>query len=260
MDFKLATRELGRTINRNSPSILTGLGIAGFATSIVMAVSATPKAMDILAAEEIYRHTEIKDPDYNIDITPQEKVMLTWQCYAPTVGLALLSATSIIMANRINLRRNAALASLYAIAESGLRDYQKKVVETIGNKKEEKIRGEVAQQNIDRNPAVDSQIINTGRGTMLSYETLSGRYFFSDPEALRQAMNSFNERLNSEMELPINELYYEMGLSSTELGARAGWKADDGLPLFDFSSRLETKTNQLCLVIGYTKQPKALWF
>ena len=43
-----AFRDLGKYISRNSPSILTGLGIGLGVASTVLAVTATPKAVRLL--------------------------------------------------------------------------------------------------------------------------------------------------------------------------------------------------------------------
>lgn len=259
MNLKVVTKELGRTLKRNSPSLLTGIGIAGFASSIVMAVRATPKALEMID-EAKYQEGKFADKlGLEHEFGPKEIAQAAWQCYIPTVGMALLSGTAIIMANRINMRRNVALASLYAIAESGLRDYQDKVVEAVGNKKEELIRGEVAQEQLNRNPIDPNQIVMTNEGKMLCYDTLSGRYFMSDIETLRQIQNDYNERLLSEMTLTLNELYYDMGLGAIDLGDKAGWVVEKGLVEFEFSAKIASN-NEPCIVIGHRKIPELLYF
>ena len=39
-------------LSNHSPEILTGLGIAGMITTTILAVSATPKALDLIAEAE----------------------------------------------------------------------------------------------------------------------------------------------------------------------------------------------------------------
>ena len=56
---KLATN-LKTSVAKHSPEILTGIGIAGMITTTVMAVKATPKALDILA-ELKEKHSNDKD-------------------------------------------------------------------------------------------------------------------------------------------------------------------------------------------------------
>ena len=54
---------------------------------------------------------------------------------------------------------------------------RKKVVEAVGEKKEKKIQDAVAKERIDSHPVGTSQIIITGKGSELCYDTVSGRYF-----------------------------------------------------------------------------------
>jgi len=267
--IKLIASELRRGLNKNSPSILVGLGIAGFVSSIVMAVKATPKAMKLLEeANIILYRTEFdskeKAPSFEeftifYGINSREKVEITWKCYVPTAGMALLATTCILMSNRIHLRRTAAVASLYAIAESTLREYQDKVVEEIGKKKEAVIRGDIAQKKLDDNPVDEDKVVATGRGDMLCYEPLTGRYFRSDIETIRKIQNDFNEQLLSDMTLTLNELYFELVLKPTTLGAKVGWDIDKGMVEFEFNSMIAS-TGEPCIVLDHKNPPQALWF
>lgn len=270
---------VGYSLKKNSPTILTGLGVAGFFTSIVMAVNATPKAMELIDEELFIRMKKESNPNYIgyeqfISVSEKqgyhiykrmsmlsfrEKVEVAWEPYLPAAGMALISATAIIMGNRISVRRTAALASLYSIAETSLREYQDKVTETVGKKKAELLRGEVAQAEIDNNPLNDETLLQTPFGETLFYEELSGRYFLSDIEAIRKAENIFNQQLLSENVKTLNELYYEMGLEGTKIGDAAGWEVDKGLLEFIFSAKL-AKGDRPCVVVGYKKMPQALYF
>ena len=52
MDFKEVRNNVINKVSEKSPEILVGIGLAGMLTSTVLAVKATPKALDILAQEE----------------------------------------------------------------------------------------------------------------------------------------------------------------------------------------------------------------
>lgn len=115
---------------KHSPEILTGLGIAGMVTTTVMAVQATPKALDIMA-EIKENHLENDDKKaYAKDIITKVAPI-----YIPSAVIGILSISCIICASSVNVKRNAALATAYSISESALREYRGKVVETIGEKK-----------------------------------------------------------------------------------------------------------------------------
>ena len=120
---------------KHSPEILTGVGIAGMVTTTVMAVRATPKAIQLLDEEKRRQHAN--------KLEPMDVVKTAWKCYIPAAVTGTVSVACLIGASSVNARRNAALTAAYTISESTLRDYQKKVVETIGEKKEQTVRDAV---------------------------------------------------------------------------------------------------------------------
>ena len=121
-----------RTVIKNSPAILTGMGVLGVFTTVYAAVDATPKAMQILEerrAEELDANEEFSD------FTKWEMFKEVWKCYIPTFISGAVTITAIVSANSVNQRRNAALIGLYSLSENALKEYKNKVVETIGEKK-----------------------------------------------------------------------------------------------------------------------------
>ena len=258
-------------VSHNSPIILTGLGVAGLIGTTVMAVQATPKALSLLD-DELY--TEFKRQNLSINyedwitggtkvftwrkrikLLPKKQVVKTvWKCYIPAAGMGLLTVGCIVGANRINLRRNAAIASVYSITEATLKEYQNKVTETIGETKERKIRDEIAQEHIAANPPNNNQIIITGGGDMLCFDTLSGRYFKSDLEKIRKVENKLNRDILSEMFIGVNQLYYDLGLPEIRLGDDMGWNVDTMLE-FTFTSKI-AENGTPCLILDYIVAPK----
>lgn len=83
--------------------------------------------------------------------------------------------------------------------------YQEKVVETIGEKKEQQIRDEVAKEQVAKNPVSKNEVIITGGGETLCYDSLSGRYFKSDIEKLRKAVNELNHTMVNDMCASLND-------------------------------------------------------
>ena len=243
---------------RHSPEILTGLGITGMFTATVMAVQATPKALILIEErkQEIkLEHLNDEEPIAVDKLDPAEVVKTTWKCYIPAAATGLMSAACILGANKINHKRNAALAAAYSISEATLKDYQKKVVETIGEKKEQVIRDEVAGDIIQRDPVQNHEVIITGDGNQLCYDVVSGRYFTSTSEKLKKTENILNLRLRDEMYISLNDFYYEIGLDYISIGDDIGWNVDDGYIDFSFSSKLTTD-DRPCLVVNYGVAPR----
>lgn len=236
-------------LGKHSPEILTGIGIAGMITTTVMAVRATPKALDLLA--EVKENTEGEDKKK----VAKEMVTKVYPVYIPAILTGCFSVACLIGASSVNVRRNAALATAYTLSENALKEYQAKVVETIGDKKEQSIRDAIAKDTIQENPVTNTEVIITAKGDTLCYDSISGRYFTSDIDKLRRIENELNKRLINEMYISLNELYYEMGLRCTEQGDALGFNIDDGFIDFNFSAQI-TDDNRPCIVVGYHIGPK----
>ena len=176
-NIKAAYNAVKKSTIKHSPEILTGIGIAGMVTTTVMAVRATPKALRLIDSAELKKANEINTPYEGHNLSKTEIIKVTWKCYIPVAITGGLSIACLIGASSVNARRNAALATAYSIAETSLKEYQNKVVETIGEKKEQTIRDAVAKEKIDAHPAKESEIIFVGDGETLCYDVLSGRYF-----------------------------------------------------------------------------------
>lgn len=241
-----ATKRLGSAIQKNSPTILTGLSVAGLITTTILAVKATPKALELIEKAEVLNEEGC--------LTPLELVKVSWKCYMPATIMGCVTVACMIGANSINLRRNAALASVYSITEATLKEYQAKVVETIGESKARKIKDEIAGDRIAKDPVTSKEVIITGKGDMLCYDTISGRYFKNNIENLRRIQNDFNRNLIYEMFVSLNEIYYAIGLPAIKVGDELGWNVDAMIE-FSFSSKL-TEEGEPCLVVDYLVSPR----
>ena len=90
-------------------------------TTTVMAVRATPKAIQLLDEEKRRQQAD--------KLEPMDVVKTAWKCYIPAAVTGTVSVACLIGASSVNARRNAALTAAYTISESTLRDYQKKFEE-----------------------------------------------------------------------------------------------------------------------------------
>lgn len=263
-NFSRITRNIRLGLQKHSPEILTGIGIAGMITTTALAVRATPKAMVLIEEEKQRLNNELRAEAENNNqeeyverdvLKPVELIRTTWTCYIPAAVTGVLSVACLISASSVNIRRNAALATAYSLSESALKEYQEKVIESIGEKKEKEIRNSIAKDKLERDPVVNKEVIITGRGETLCYETITSRYFKCDIEKLRKVENELNKKLISEMYISLNEFYYEIGLRPTEVGNDLGWNIDDGLIDLQFSSQL-AEDGTPCLVIDYHVVPR----
>lgn len=236
-------------VAKHSPEILTGIGIAGMITGTVLAVKATPKALRLI---------EDAHDEKGEKLTAVETVKVAWKPYIPAVVTITTSTACLIGASSVSLRRNAALATAYNLSQTALNEYKEKVVETIGEKKEQAIKDKVAKKKVEDNPVSKREVIITEKGNTLCYDAISGRYFKSDQDIIRKAVNELNYRMTSGMEVyvSLNEFYDEIGLTQVRIGDELGWNVHtDGLIGIDFSAQL-AEDGTPCIVIDYDVAPR----
>lgn len=248
----------GGFIQQNSPTILTGMAVAGVVGTVVAAINATPKAVEIVELEKRKREHIVyyvgdEEVEMKQELTKFDIVKLTWKEYIPTAIMGTVTIGCIIGAHSISMKRTAALAGLYSLSQKALEEYESKVEEVVGKNKANKIKDEIAQDWLDKNPVDKNNIIRTGYGDTLCYDILSGRYFMSDIEKIRQAQNDFNQQLITDMSLCLNEFYGLLGLDTIGLGEEVGWSVGKLMDI-RFTSKLASDGTP-CLVMDYAIEP-----
>lgn len=241
------TKNLGGKISKNSPVLLTIIAVGGVIGTGIFAQRGTIKAMQIVKNIE-------KDSDAD-KLTTKEVIQATWKCYIPAGLTAAATIACIIAATTIGYRRYAALTGAYTLTTKAFEEYKNKVVEQIGTNKEQKVRDEISADKIRENPVSDNEVIVTGKGDILCYDSLSGRYFKSDIEKIRQLVNELNQTLLRDDEVTLNDFYDGLNISHSEIGNQMGWRSEKGLIEVNFSSHLNEQGDP-CLVIGYDVQPR----
>ena len=245
--LKRTIKSAGRVLTKYSPGILTGIGITGMIGATFMAVKATPKALYLIEAKK--EESEVEE------LTPVETIKTCWKCYIPATLTTVVSAACLIGASTVSAKRNAALATAYSISEAALREYQEKVVEVVGEKKEKAVRDAVAKDQIERDPVTKSEVvIIDSNSNTLCYEPLSGRYFKSTIDKIKKAEIKLDRQMIQEMYVSLNDFYWEIGLDETDLGDQMGWNLSKGYMDLSFSSQLADDGTP-CAVIVYGIPP-----
>lgn len=249
-----------RGFGKRSPEILLGIGIASGITATVLAVKATPKAMELLAeAEKENINRQIKEgvpgPEVKNGLPSAQVVKTVWKCYIPAAISGAASIACLLGSHSVNAKRNAALATAYKLSETALNEYREKVVEEIGEDKEKVIRDKVSQKHLDEKPVSKNEVIITGTGKQLCYDGISGRYFESDIQTIRAAVNKINETMVYEMYAALNDFYNEIGLSNTDMGDELGWNLDDGLLEISYGAMV-ADDGRPCITLDYHIAPR----
>lgn len=246
-DFSKALNTMKAGLTKHSPEILTGFGIIGLGTTVVLAVKATPKALQMIEKK--------KEEEGTDELTPIEVVKTAWKPYIPAAISGVTSVACFIGANSVHVKRNAALVAAYKLSETALLEYREQVVETIGEKKEKTVRDKVKQKQIDRIVTEETDVIFTGHGNSLCLDPLSKRLFKSDIEHIRRVENNINKQLLHDIcgSASLNEFYDELGLERTDVGDILGWNTDNLINL-DIEPGI-TKKGEPCLVISHHTGP-----
>ena len=245
--LKRTIKSVERVLTKYSPGILTGIGITGMIGATFMAVKATPKALYLIETKKEEAEVE--------ELTSVETIKTCWKCYIPAALTTVVSAACLIGASTVSAKRNAALATAYSISEAALREYQEKVVEVVGEKKEKVVRDAVAKDQIERDPVTKSEVvIIDSNSNTLCYEPLSGRYFKSTIDKIKKAEIKLDRQMIQEMYVSLNDFYWEIGLDGTDLGDKMGWNLSKGYMDLSFSSQLADDGTP-CAVIVYGIPP-----
>lgn len=236
MDLSMLLKRVGKVAADNTPAILTALGVSGTLSTALLAAKGAFKAANTIAeAEQHGTLTSVIDeeevPVKFDDLAFKSKVELTWQCYIPAATSAALTIAAIILAARVQERRNAALASAYTVVEKSYAEYRAKNVEKLGKKKEQELRDALAQDKVDRNPVSHSTLIVTGKGDHLCQDAWSGRYFTSSKNLVDRAVNDFNALLMKNSYASLSEFWSLLGIPPTTESDYIGWRSDKHLEI-----------------------------
>lgn len=240
MDFSNYVLKAKHLFERNAPEILTALGISGVITTSYLSAKAGYETAHLLDQE----------PD---DLSLKDKAKRTWRLYIPTGISGGVTIAAIVYASRSSGKRTTAALTAYSLTERAFSEYREKVVEQIGENKEQKIQDELRQQRVLDNPSKEVTILG---GQVLCCELFTRRYFKADMEALRRAENEINAMVVNMYYVSLDDFYDLLGLGHTSVSHTLGWDSDKLMKL-EFSTVL-TEGGEPCLAFdyNYTKQLK----
>lgn len=237
-DISSMIKTIGGHISKNKSNICRGTGIALCVAATGSAIWATIKAMKKVDGE---------------DLTKAEKFKAVWYYYIPAVTTEVFGIAFIIGASKLDEKQHAALAAAYSLTTTAFKEYKEKVIETIGEKKEESIRDEVIRDKVDRTSSKEVYVTSTG--DTLFYEPISDSLFVSNVNAVRKAVNIFNRDMLSEDRKSFNELAYGFGLNGLkDVGDNLGWRIEDGYIDIRFIGHV-TEDERPCLALEYNIAP-----
>lgn len=233
-------------VKRNASTILTVMGGVGVIATSVMAVKATPKALDILERAKTEKGEEL---------TKVEKVTKAAPVYIPSVLVGVSTIACIFGANVLNKRQQAALVSAYTLLNASYKEYQNKVKEMVGDDGEIEIRDEIVK---DKYAGYEKKEYDD---TELFYDEYSGRYFSSTKYKVQHAVYELNRDIHMRGWVTLNEFYEHLGIEGIDDEEVLGWSEGGNLARYwqgwiDFSYRKATMEDGLEVhIIGFFQEP-----
>lgn len=233
-------------VKRNAATILTYAGGAGVIATTVLAVKATPKAMELL---------EDAKKEKGGELTKTEAVVTAAPAYIPTIITGVTTLACIFGANVLNKRQQAALMSAYALLDKSYKDYKAKVVELHGEEGANQVRDEIAKDRYDE------QRIPVAPDKQLFYDEFLGEYFESTIEDVIKAEYHVNRELQLSGGVAICEFYNKLGIDYDD-GSSLGWSVGGNYAKYwqdwiDFTHTKTTVDNDTleCTIITMWQEP-----
>lgn len=239
-----------------SPQILTGVGIAGVATTAVLASKATLKLEPILddisigvqAAKEL-KHTktaeEYSSSQYKKDVTHTyvRGALDICKLYGPAATTMTLSILCLVSAQGIMHKRNAAIAAAYKSAEQTFAEYRKRVVEELGEDKDRDFRAgirDVEETDEDGKTKIVTRVDGSRASRYAKFFDEYNKNWEKKAEYnmlfLKNVQNHMNDLLHVRGHVLLNDVYDRLGFDRTPEGAVVGWvMGGDGDNYIDFN-------------------------
>lgn len=208
-----ALRHVGHAISDKSPIILTSCAVAGVVTTVIFAVTATPKAEEILKEHEKRVEGVTKEEKRRVTI---DTALSIGRVYLPTIISGGVTIACIIGADRAHTSKEIALAAAYNLSTKELGEWKEKAKEIIGEKKaieiEDKIRESHMEQAKSRTDSRYAEPYETGHGHTLCFDEASGRFFRSSPEYIKTCLINMSKRAVLETWVSYDDLYCDLDL------------------------------------------------
>lgn len=243
MNPKLLIKTAEHFVRSNSPAILAGIGAAGAVATAYFAAR---------VGFTVGYRTAHADEAGTPRKTKKEFVKEYWKDLLPPVITGTVTVGSIIGAVKIGNRRTAAITAAYSLSEKAFQEYKDKVTEKIGERKEQSVRDELAQQQVTAT-APGREIVLMGTGDSLCCDLQNGRYFLAKMEQLKKAQNDINFQILHEGHAYLHDFYVMIGVylpKESPYGHSMGWDKTHGPMELEFSVVLADETRP-CLAFKY---------
>lgn len=261
---------VGLKLRKYSPEILIGTGVVAMVGAGVMASRATLKVEEVIdhhrdviercetsiGKEYLDENGEAKP--YTEEVLQQDKFIQYTQTavslvklYGPSVTLAGAGIFCILSGTNILKKRNVALVAAYKLVEQGFMDYRGKVINELGEAKDQEFKNGIKTKKIKESYTDDDgkkksktkevqEIEDPNDISMYAkiYDcTCKGWRETPDYNLLflKAQQAYWNDKLKLDGVVYLNDVYKSLGIEPTKAGQVVGWKlTEDGDNYIDF--------------------------
>lgn len=221
----------GLYFRKYSPVALSCVASVGVVVTAVVAVKATPRAVELIRRDSRRNH-EGNPYAY----TKKEAILSAWKCYIPAVVFGVSTIACIMGANALNRRQQAALTSAYALINNSYKEYKDKLKELYGYEAHRRIMKELAVEKAKKVPITAFSCFSSNtlgfddldEKDCLFYDAMGDRYFTSTITRVLEAEYHFNRNFCLGWIPSLNDFYEFLGLEKTEYGDTVGWTNSNG--------------------------------
>lgn len=196
------------SIKNAMPTTLSFIAVGGVIGTAVMAAFDTPKALKLI---EEAKEEKLSKPKAVLKVAP---------AYARTAGVAAGTVLCVLGANVLNKRKQASMASAYALLSRSYSSYRGKVREKIGDEEEKKIAEETKKE-------ITAKTNRKGEPLIRVRDIYNDRYIDMSLADFNDTKYAINRIFINNGYASLNDLYKLLGFSDTDIGEKLGWSEDD---------------------------------
>ena len=241
-------------IDKHSPQILVGVGVAAGVAATGMAVYSTLKVDKVMEHHQdkmvdISKKAEQAGNDdelvYDEKAQKHDKTMVyvetgaeLTRLYLPTIALTGVSIACVLSAHHILDGRYMAAASAFTAVSKEFSDYRGRVRKQFGEDKERDIYQGVVEEEVTDEKTGETTTVRKYDKDVVDRSGLS-RYFDEysiywdkyNPDQniahIRSVLHQANDQLYANGHLFLNDVYQMLGIPDTKEGAILGWIVDE---------------------------------
>lgn len=167
-------------------------------------------------------------PEEFNDLTTKEKFMIYGKNYILTVILYGLGTAGVLTA--LKLKNNKIKAAMVAasMAEAAYANKNNAIKSILTPKQVSDVEMAENEETLKKNPMPDESVIERSAilGDTLFYEPLMRRYFYSDIDGIKSAIQDAREQLLDNCGITLNDYCCQLGIKTLPNGDDIGWDYD----------------------------------